>query len=119
MKPNMKIDIVKTIIAFAVSALLGLLCFKVAPQTESRQWISLGVSALTMFLTFAPAIALEYSQAGKRAVSAKVVGWVFFIVLFAANLIFSFTDYDVVIYIICTGLLTVIGDSIIYSIARS
>ncbi|MGN0189585.1 MAG: hypothetical protein ACI395_08735 [Candidatus Cryptobacteroides sp.] len=115
----MKIDTVKTIIAFAVSALLGLLCFKAAPVTESRQWISLGVSALSMFLTFAPAIAVDYSKAGRRATSAKVTGWLFFIAVFAANLIFSFTDYDVVIYIICVGLLTVIGDSIIYAIARS
>lgn len=115
----MKIDTVKTIIAFAVSALLGLLCFKAAPVTESRQWISLAVSALTMFLVFAPAIAIDYSKAGKRAVSAKLVGWIFFIAIFAANLIFSFTDYDVVIYIICTGLLTVIGDSVIYAVSRS
>ena len=115
----MKIDIVKTIIAFAVSALLGLLCFKAAPVTESRQWISLAVSALTMFLVFAPAIAVDYSKAGRRSVSAKVTGWVFFVAVFAANLIFSFTDYDAVIYIVCVGLLTVIGDSIIYAVSRS
>lgn len=115
----MKIDVVKTIIALAISALLGLLCFKVAPVTESRQWISFGVSALTMFLVFAPAIAIDYSKAEKRSVSAKIVGWIFFVAIFALNLIFSFTDYDVVIYIICSGLLTVIGDSIIYAISRS
>lgn len=111
----MKLDTVQTIIAIALAAILGFICQIIAPETESRNWIALGVASVSIFSALLPAMGLKYNNA-KRGVSIKVVAWIMFIVLTITNLIFASREYKIDIYIATCLLLAVIGWGIIYAL---
>lgn len=73
----MKVDKIKLIIAFAICALLGFLCYITVPEYEGRKWIYFAIATISMFVCFAPALAIKFETAGNRSVSGKVVGWIF------------------------------------------
>ena len=115
----MRVDKIKFLISFVISALIGYLCFIAAPDTESRNWISLITATISLFICFAPALAFKFESVGDRSVSGKLVGWIFFIILIIENLAFSFNEYKVSTYIVITALITIVGVGIIYSISKS
>lgn len=115
----MKVDNVKMIIAFAICALLGFLCFTTAPEADNRKWISLITTTISLFVCFAPAIAMRFEAAGNRSVSGKLVGWISFVVLLIENFAFSFCIYSITTYIVVTALIALICVALIYSISKS
>lgn len=116
---TMKIEKVKLLISFVICALIGYLCFIVAPATENRNWISLIIATLSLFLCFAPALAFKFESAGNRSVSGKLVGWIFFCILVIENFLFCANECKISVYIVVTALITVVGVGIIYSISKS
>ena len=115
----MKIDNIKLIISFVISALIGCLCFIAATDTENRDWISLITATISLFVCFAPALAFKFESIGNRSASGKLAGWIFFIILVVENLAFSFCEYKISAYIVITALIAIAGVGIIYSISKS
>ena len=67
----MKFNIIKTIIAFSISLLLGLLCYVIAKDVDHRNIISLSIATLTISACFASAFAIDYN-CGNRNINIKV-----------------------------------------------
>ena len=58
----MKFNTVKTIIALAIALLLGFVCEILAPETDSRNWISLVVGFVSIASTLVPAMGIRYHR---------------------------------------------------------
>ena len=118
----MIIDKVKLIIAFAICALLGFLCYTIAPEADSRKWISLIITTISLFTCFAPAIAVRFEATGNGYVSGKVaswIGWIFFVILLIINFSFGHTFYSITTYTIVTSIVALVNIALIYSISKS
>ena len=100
----MKINWFKGIMACVVSLLLGLLCFEIAKETDGRNWVSFAMTALSLCSGLVAAIAIE-SEAEKNLANMKVNAWLFTILIFVVNLVFSFFEYNIIVYIVVVGLL--------------
>ena len=113
----MKINVVKAIIAFGVSALLGLLCYEIAKVDESRNWISLATAAVSIFICLGSAIACDY-KSGNRNANIKVAAWVFTVLVIIANFIFSRFMYNITVYVVVISLLTLMNIAAIYALHK-
>lgn len=111
----MKINTVKFLFAIALGLILGFVCEIIAPEVESRNWISFAVASVSICAVFIPAFGLTYDNA-KRGVSIKVLAWIVSIALIASNIIFSCFEYKVDIYIAINLLIAVLGWIAIYGV---
>lgn len=109
----MKIDGIKFILAIAIAFLLGFICEIIAPESESRNWISLAVGFVSIASVMIPAMGVKYANVN-RGVNLKVFSWVMVVVIAVANLIFSCFEYKIDIYIAIVLLLAVVAWGIIY-----
>ena len=109
----MKIDGIKFILALAIAILLGFVCEIIAPEAESRNWISLAIGFFSIASVIIPAMGLEYVNVN-RGVNIKVFSWIMVLAIAAANIIFSCFEYKVDIYIVVVLLLAVIAWGVIY-----
>ena len=114
----MKVSLPKLIMAFVICALISVLCYHIAPDSEGRKWLSLIVSALSLFVSLTPALSFDFSECGRKSVSTKLVGYIFFILLLAMNFIFSCREYDVLIYIVTVSLTASLEILLQYSISK-
>ena len=108
----MKINIIKAIVAFIISLLLGMLCYVIAKETDSRNIISLIVASITIFVCMSSAFAIEYN-CGHRNVNIKVSAWIFSVLVTISNFIFACFLYNIIVYIAVTLLLTLMGIAIV------
>ena len=111
----MKFDTVKTIIALAIALLLGFVCEILAPETDSRNWISLVVGFVSIASTLVPAMGIKYHNP-RRGVSVKVFSWIMVVAITLANIIFSCFEYKIDAYVVIILLLEVISWGIIYGL---
>lgn len=109
----MKIDGIKIILALAIAVLLGLVCEIIAPENESRNWISLAIGFVSIASVIIPAMGLKYIDVNRGA-NIKVFSWIMVLAIAAANIIFSCFEYKVDIYIVVVLLLAVIAWGVIY-----
>ena len=108
----MKINFFKAALAFCISLLLGLLCFVIAKETDSRNYISLITASLTIFVCMSLTFAIEYN-CDHRNVNIKVSAWLFSSLVTIANFIFACFLYNIIVYIAVTLLLTLMGVAIV------
>jgi hypothetical protein len=113
----MKINVIKSIISFGLSILIGLLCFAIAKEEGSRNWISLAITAVTCFACLGAALGCEYN-CGTRNINIKVTAWIGAVVLIIANLIFSCFEYNIFVYITITLMLTLMVVASIYGLYK-
>ena len=109
----MKIDGIKFILALAIALLLGFVCEIIAPEIESRNWISLAIGFISIASVIIPAMGLKYANVN-RGLNIKVFSWIMVLAIAATNIIFSCFEYKVDIYIVVVLLLVVIAWGIIY-----
>ena len=114
----MKFETVKTILSVVIALLLGFVCEIIAPETEGRNWISLGVGFVSILAVLLPAMGLRYADA-RRGESIKVFAWIMVLILVAANIVFACNEYEIDIYIAVILLLAVIAWGIIYGLYRT
>ena len=112
----MKVNIVQTIIAIAVSLLIayGLYSFH---DSENKILLSLG-SFIFLATTLIISIGVNFEQS-RTTTNIRVVSGIFFTIAFASNLIFSFFTFSTPSYIITNGILLLIFVLIVYSINRA
>ena len=111
----MKLNGVKTIIAVALALLLGFICEIIAPTTDYRNWISLGVAFVTISAMLIPAIGIKFENP-RRGANIKVLSWVFAIGILVANIVFACFEYRIDVYIVVVALIAVIGWGLIYAL---
>jgi hypothetical protein len=112
----MKINFVQTIIAIALSILIayGLYSFH---DSENKILLSVGsfvFLAATLILT----IGTSFEQS-RTTTNIRVVSGIFFAVALISNLIFTFINFSVPIYIITNGILTLVFLLIVYSVNKA
>lgn len=114
----MKLKIPSLIIAIVLCSLLGAVCYLIAPDSDNRKLISLGVGASSILLTFIPAIAIDFNK-GRRSVSIKVAAWIGCFAVITANMIFSSFEYKIETYIIIVALMAFLLDALVYALLKS
>lgn len=114
----MKVDICKTILAVAACALLGYMCYLIAPEEENQHIIAWVVCSVSTALTLIPAMALSYPDAGNRSFTGKMYLWVCFAVIVLTNLIFSLFRHEVGILVILIGLEVLIAIYVAYEVLK-
>lgn len=112
----MKINLVQTIIAIAVSALIayGLYNFH---DGENQILLSVGsfvFLASTLVLTIGTSFQLP-----RTTTNVRVVSGIFFAVALISNLIFTFVEFSVPSYVITNGILLLVFILIAYSINKA
>ena len=112
----MKINLVQTIIAIAVSALIayGLYNFH---DGENQILLSVGsfvFLASTLVLTIGTSFQLP-----RTTTNVRVVSGIFFAVALISNLIFTFVEFSIPSYVITNGILLLVFILIAYSINRA
>lgn len=113
----MKLNLVKSLLVFGVSALLGLLCYVIAKDVDYRNWISFASATLSIYVCLESAIACEYN-CGNRNVNIKVCAWVFSIMVVIANFVFSCFMYNVLVYIAVVSILALMDVASVYALCK-
>lgn len=112
----MKINIIKSIFAIVIGALVGYFCKIIA--TDVNQWCSFAVGALTTIGGLIAAFADYPIVSNSRSTNTKVVAWIMAIIIIVMNLVFSFTPYNHEIYIVILALLLVVDWFAAYILVR-
>lgn len=113
----MKANAVKIVIAAIIAAVIGVICYYLAPEADSRKWISFGVSTLTIGLSLILAIGIDF-QHGKRDMNIKLMAWLSLVPVTICNIVFSCFNYPILIYAAVTVLLSVLGLLSVHSLAK-
>ena len=111
----MKINGIKLFLALGAALLLGFVCEIIAPETESRNRVSLAISFISIAGVLVPAMGIEYTNV-QRGVNIKTFSWIMAVVMTVTNMVFSCFEYKIDLYVVIVLLLAVIGWSIIYGI---
>ena len=112
----MKINVVKSVLGFGMGVLIGLLCFAIAKE-EPHTWISLAVAAVTNSICLVAAIGCDY-DCGTRNVNIKVAAWLGALIVIFANMIFSCFEYNILVYITTTLLITLMLVASLYGLYK-
>ncbi len=112
----MKINLVQTIIAIAISLLIAYALYNFH---DSENKILLGAGsfvfiAVTLIFTFG--ISFEKSRA---TTNIRVVSGIFFAIALISNLIFTFIKFSIPIYVITNGILLLVFILIAYSLNKA
>jgi len=112
----MKLNVVKTIIAIAVSVLIayGLYSFH---DSENKVLLSLG-SFVFLGMTLVIAIGVNFEQP-RTTTNIRVVSGIFFTIALISNLIFSSFTFSIPSYIITNGILLLIFVLTTYSLNKA
>ena len=113
----MKINIVPSIIAAAISALLAYGLFSFCHTEDGKILLTIG-GFISLFLTLAVGIGVRFPE-GRTSTNTAVLGFVFFFLLLASNIIFTFVNFSSPTYIIINGLLTLIFIGVTYAVAKA
>ena len=111
----MKANFVKIIIAILISLLVSIINYYVAPVEEYRNWISLGVSFLTIASLLICAIGIDY-HSGQRTVNIKIVSILGVLFAIIGNVVFSNFMYPIIIYVAVMGIVSLLFILLIYSL---
>lgn len=113
----MKVDILKGIIAVAISALLAYACYEVC-DFERLQWFVAVGALLTLGTPLMFALGLSAKQE-RSSVMLKALSWTIFTVELLANGIFVFFDFSIPVYVIVNGLVLLLFLLVCNSIYRA
>lgn len=112
----MKINIIKSIFAIVIGALVGYICKIIA--TDVNQWCSFAVGALTTIGGLIAAFADYSNVSSQRSANTKGLAWIFAIIIVVLNLIFAFTPYNHEVYIVILVLMLVVDWFAVYILAK-
>lgn len=112
----MKFDIVKTVIAIAVSALAAYGMYVI--NTCEHTWLLPSVAFVEMSLIFISAIAINVPGV-RTMVNARIVSWLFLFAVVVMNICFAANACTVPTFIISNGCLVLFFLLIVYSILKA
>lgn len=113
----MKLDVVKSLIAVAISALMAYACYEICDYDRVRLVVTIG-AFLTLGITSVFSLGITLEQV-RSSTMLKVLAWVILIVEIITNGIFVFFDFSIPVYVIINGLILLIFALIYNSIYRT
>lgn len=113
----MKVKVVPTIIAAAISALLAYALFVICRTDVLELLIAIG-GFLCFFLTLATGTALRFEQ-HRTSVNTITLGWLFFVIMLVSHGIFAFVQFNAPVYIITNGIILLAFIGITYAVAKA
>lgn len=113
----MKLDVVKTLVALGISALLAYACYEICDYESVQQVITAG-AFITLGIPSLLALGLSSKQE-RSSIMLKTLAWIVFFVELIINGIFVFFDFSVPVYVIINGLILLIFALIYNSIYRT
>lgn len=113
----MKLDVVKSLIAVAISALSAYACYEICDYDRVRWVIAIG-AFLTLGITSVFSLSITLEQV-RSSTMLKALAWIILIVEFITNGIFVFFDFSVPVYVIINGSILLIFALIYNSIYRT
>lgn len=115
----MKFDLVKSLLAVALSAVLALICYKLGMEEGSRNWIAFIFTFFGAVVLLLPALGMDWSAYGGRGITVKVFAWVALVLQFVTDLLFSIFEFDTGWFAIVVSLELIVSVIIIYLVAKS
>lgn len=103
----MKFNVINTVIAVILSALLSYLCFSISSYESVRTLITVG-SFLTIGVSLVASLGVKVPDYPRTSVLLKTVSSIFAALIVCDNIVFSFFDFSVPFYVILTGILLVV-----------
>jgi len=113
----MKVNIVPTIIAGAISALLAYALYSIC-RTEGQEILLAIGGFICFFVTFGVALGVRFENS-RASVNTAVLGWVFFLTLLISNGIFAFVTLHTPAYVIVNGILLLAFIGITYAVTKA
>ena len=113
----MKLDLVKSLIAVAISALLAYACYEICDYEHVR-WVIAAGAFVAIGAPMMLALGVS-SQQERSSVMLKTLSWVFLLIEIVSNAIFVFLDFSIPVYIIVNGLILLMFLLIYNSIYRT
>ena len=113
----MKLDVVKSLIAVAISVLLAYTCYEICNYEHVQRVIAVG-SFITIAIPILLALGVS-SQSERSSVMLKALSWIFLLIELISNGVFVFFDFSIPIYIIINGLILLMFALIYNSIYRT
>ncbi|MBR1550270.1 MAG: hypothetical protein IJ634_06495 [Bacteroidales bacterium] len=113
----MKVNIVPTIIAAGISALLAYALYALC-HTEGKELLLAIVGGIGFFLTLAGCFAVRF-EGERTSANTAVVAVVFFLLLLIANGIFAFVQFATPALVIINGILLLAFVGTEYAIAKA
>lgn len=102
----MRVNIFKSIIAFALAALLAYGCYCISGYESVRLIVTIG-SFVAIGIPLFLALGLE-SKDERGSVLLRVASWLASTLQIAVNFVFAFFDFSIPFYIILNGLILII-----------
>ena len=99
----MKLDVVKSLIAIAISALLAYACYEIC-NYERVQWVIAAGAFVSIGIPSMLALGVSSHQE-RSSVMLKTLSWVFLLIEIVSNGVFVFFDFSIPVYIIINGLI--------------
>jgi hypothetical protein len=112
----MKINIVLSIIAVALSSLITYGLYTIY-DGENQMLLSIG-SLMFLSFTLAFTIGVNFEQS-RITTNIRAISGIFFVLALISNLIFTFIDFSIPSYVITNGLLFLVFILIVYSISSA
>ena len=113
----MKLDVVKSLIAVAISALLAYACYEICDY-EHIQWVIAAGAFVSIGIPMMLALGVS-SQQERSSVMLKTLSWVVILIELISNGVFVFFDFSTPVYIIVNGLILLMFVLIYNSIYRT
>ena len=113
----MKLDIVKSLIAVATSALLAYACYEICDY-ERLLWVTAVGSFVSIGIPMMLALGVS-SQQERSSVMLKTLSWVFLLIETVSNGVFVFFDFSIPVYVIVNGLILLTFALIYNSVYRT
>ena len=113
----MKLDVVKSIIAVAISALLAYACYEIC-NYEHVQWVIAAGAFVSIGIPMMLALGVSSHQE-RSSVMLKTLSWIFLLIEMVSNGVFVFFDFSIPVYIIVNGLILLTLMLIYHSIYRT
>ena len=113
----MKLDVVKSLIAVAISALLAYACYEIC-NYEHVRWVIAAGAFVTIGAPMMFALGVS-SQHERSSVMLKTFSWVFLLIEMVSNGVFVFFDFSIPVYVIVNGLILLTFALIYNSVYRT
>ena len=111
----MKANVIKIVIAIALAMLLGVINYTIASDNDYRNWISFGVTTVTMTLLLILTMGIDYN-CGYRTTNIKLVATIGTLIVLIGNIVFSCFMYIVPIYLAVMGIISLIFFVLVYTL---
>ena len=111
----MKANVIKIVVAVVLAMLLGVINYTIASDSDCRNWISFGVTTVTMALLLILAMGIDYN-CGYRTTNIKLVATIGTLIVLIGNIVFSCFMYIVPIYLAVMGIISLIFFVLVYTL---